>query len=448
MNQIAFDRHRKHTYISSSFLFLVAFSTAYFPRLLDALGAPAPINFIHFVTVPLVLAIVLRSGQLKSKQTGNFPYQLLIGLFILLTVITISAFVNEAGYINLIIEYLLLAEPFMLLLAIILIPMSLKKLRQFQGFLLICASINLVLALIQKPLIDAGLLFAQGFDGTDGAQGVFFVSGAGNYVSSTVSLKFGLYYLLASKKSPLWFRCIWLVGACVQVIISDSKQIIIACAIAFVAVVMRSLLINNRKALMYVVVAIILGLGFIWAVNNVEYFSAYRNGFRKISEWGPGGSAREIKLAPFEIATSYYTSILNWLFGLGPGHTFGRLGGWFLRDYADLLEPLGATVHQASEDGMNAYWNSWIAQESTLNHPFYGWAGIWGDLGLVGLSAYLYLAALVWKNVCFDDLNKFFLIVISVVGTIFTQMEEPGYMLFVAFLIGLRYQEKILQHKN
>ena len=446
MSHLAIKRHQKNTYLRNSFLILASFSTAFFPRLLDAVGAPAPINFVHFITVPLVLIIVLIDSRSLTKDQVDISHQLLVGLFILFTVTTISALVNEAGFINVIVEYLLLAEPFMLLLAIISIPMSISKIKLFKNFLLVCASINLVLALIQKPLIDAGLLFAEGFDGTDGAQGVFFVSGAGNYVSSTVSLKFGLYYFLTQKKAPLWFRCIWLIAACIQLIISDSKQIIIASFIAFAVLIVRSLVINNRKVLIYLVVATILGLSFVWALNNVEYFSAFENGIRKTSEWGSGGSAREIKLAPFEIATSYYTSMLNWLFGLGPGHSFGRLGGWFLRDYADLLEPLGATVHQASEDGMTAYWNSWIAQESTLYHPFFGWAGIWGDLGLVGLGAYLYLASIVWQNLCFDDLGKFFLLVIFVVGLIFTQMEEPGYMLFVAFLVGLRFQEKLLSN--
>ena len=443
MNQLIASKQIKKVSVKNSISILLAFCTAYFPRLLDSVGAPAPINFVHFVTVPLVLILVLTDSRSLTKEQINVSHQLMVGLFFLFTVTTISALLNEAGFINVIVEYLLLAEPFMLLLAIVAIPMSLDKIKQFQNFLLLCASINMVLALVQKPLIDAGILFAEGFDGTDGAQGVFFVSGAGNYVSSTVSLKFGLYYFLTQKKSPLWFRCVWLVAACAQLVISDSKQIIIASAIAFGVLIIRSLFINNRKALIYIVVAVILGFSFVWALNNIEYFSAFENGIRKSSEWGSGGSAREIKLAPFEIATSHYTSILNWLFGLGPGHSFGRLGGWFLRDYADLLQPLGATVHQASKDGMTAYWNSWIALESTLYHPFFGWAGIWGDLGLVGLGAYLYSASIVWRNLCFDDLNKFFLLVIFVVGLIFTQMEEPGYMLFVAFLIGLRFQEKL-----
>jgi hypothetical protein len=37
------------------------------------------------------------------------------------------------------------------------------------------------------------------------------------------------------------------------------------------------------------------------------------------------------------------------------------------------------------------------------------------------------------------------LLSIGVIGFIFTQMEEPGYMISMAILIGLKWQEKRLQ---
>ena len=69
--------------------------------------------------------------------------------------------------------------------------------------------INFLLAAVQKPLIDAGKLNAQGFNGTDGCGGVFFVSGAGNYVSASVSLAFAIYFLISEKKLPSGYvlRC-------------------------------------------------------------------------------------------------------------------------------------------------------------------------------------------------------------------------------------------------
>lgn len=429
--------------IGSSTLFLFAFATTFFPRIIEAVGIPSLINFIHFATVSFALLVVLITTKIKNPKQKAIARQLIFALFILLLAITISGFVNEAGTINVIAGYLLLAEPFMFLLTIVCLPMSLAKLKFFKKFFFVCASINLLLALMQKPLIDGGYLYADGFDGTDGSQGVFFVSGAGNYVSATVSLKFGLYYFFYEKNAPKWLRIAWLGAAFLQLIISDSKQIMIASALAFIILTIVSSR-NLSKTILYIT-GIVIGLAiFFWCVNNLSSFAAFKNGVDRFQYWFPGGVAYDIKTAPFRIATSYYTSPLNWLFGLGPGHTFGRLGAWFLKDYSYLFVPLHGTIHPATADTWLAYWNSWIALESTLYHPFFGWAGIWGDLGFVGLGAYLYLASVVWRYVCSDELAKFFMLTVFAVGLIFTQMEEPGYMLFTAMLIGLQWQEKLL----
>ncbi len=435
---------KKKSSLAISTLILLSFATAFYPRVLVAVGFPSVINFLHFITVPVTLLIALTHTKVKIPKHIITSQKLVVGLFVFLMAVVISGLVNQAGAINVVVDYILLAEPFMLLLAIVSIPMSVAKIEFFQRFLFLSASINMMLALIQKPLIDSGYIYADDFDGTDGAQGVFFVSGAGNYVSTSVSIKFALYYLFFYKKVPLWFRLTWLGTAFAQLIISDSKQILICSGLAFIILTFINFK-DLRKTLGYLFSLIILLIIFSWCVENIEAFSAFKNGMDKFSEWGPGGEAREIKTAPFRIAISYYKSILNWLFGLGPGHTFGRLAAWFIKDYAAIFVPLHATSHPATADAWDAYYNSWIALESTLYHPFFSWAGIWGDLGLVGLGSYLYLAFIVWHNICSNELSKFFMLVVFAVGLIFTQMEEPGYMLFTAMLIGLRWQKDNIQ---
>jgi hypothetical protein len=128
--------------------------------------------------------------------------------------------------------------------------------------------------------------------------------------------------------------------------------------------------------------------------------------------------------------------------GLGPGHTVGRLGGWLIKENWNILGPLGATVHPLSNDMWLEVYQNWIALESTMFSPFFGWAGLWGDLGLLGLGIYLYLGWTVWHYLCPDDLSKFLLLSVAGFGLIFTQMEEPGFMLYSAFLIGTRWHEQ------
>ena len=112
-----------------------------------------------------------------------------------------------------------------------------------------------------------------------------------------------------------------------------------------------------------------------------------------------------------------------------------------LKEYEDLLTPLGSTRHPASSAVWAAAAASWLGNQSSMFSPLFGWAGIWGDLGFLGLGAYLYLSFIVWHKLCLDDFSKFLLLSVFVFGLIFSQIEEPGYMLTVACLIGLRWQE-------
>ena len=83
-----------------------------------------------------------------------------------------------------------------------------------------------------------------------------------------------------------------------------------------------------------------------------------------------------------------------------------------------------------------------LADDSVVWSLFFTWAGVWGDLSLAGLAAYLSLWWFVWRRICVDALAKFLLLTMFFLGGLFTWMEEPAYVLFVVSLVGLRYQER------
>ena len=112
-----------------------------------------------------------------------------------------------------------------------------------------------------------------------------------------------------------------------------------------------------------------------------------------------------------------------------------------LKEYSELLEPLGSTRHLASRAVWQAVGASWIGDQSSMFSPLFGWAGLWGDLGFLGVAVYAYLAVVVWRYICVDDISKLILLSVFVFGLIFSQIEEPGYMISVAMLIGLQWQE-------
>jgi hypothetical protein len=200
------------------------------------------------------------------------------------------------------------------------------------------------------------------------------------------------------------------------------------------------------KGLQYFCIGVVLAAVLLWCIQNVPAFDAFNTWIRP-EIYGPNGEATLLKTAAFRIIPTHYENFLHPWLGLGPGHTIGRLGGWMLREYEDLLNPLGATRHPVTQEIWRAVSQSWLGNQSSMFSPLFGWAGIWGDLGILGLLSYLYLACVVWWCLCLDNISKFLLLSIAVFGLIFSQMEEPAYMLSITFIIGLQWHQSRLRQQ-
>lgn len=435
----------KKAYLSSVTLIIISFVTVFFPRIISAAGVPKVINFVHFLAVPFALVVAIAKTPTKNKKQIAITWEIITACMVLLAVMLASALFNQAGIINVFLDFMILAEGFLMLLAIVCIPLTPAGFKKLRTCLLVSALINLVVALVQKPLIDAHLISTAQYTPEDAIQGVFYLSGAGNYVSCAVSLAVGMYYFMNAKTASIWIRGLLLFAAFYQLLLSDSKQVLIAFVASWVLLLFFKYNAVD-KALMYLITIVVLLSIFYWCIENVEIESleAYKWWFSRTELYGPNGEAVHTKFAAVPMILSYYKSPINWLFGLGPGHTVGRLGGWFFRDYWSLLGPLGATTHPVTGEVWAEVLSNWLDQESSAFMPLFSWLGIWGDLGFVGLGSYLYLAYVVWSRLCLDDFSRFLMLTMFVFGVIFTQMEEPGQTISVAMLIGLQWHERRL----
>ena len=439
--------------ISSIALVLWGFASAFFPRLLVSMGATSIINFIHFGIIPGAFLITIVTSKTRDKKRLGVVWQLLTGMFIFLICMVASAVLNRAGIVNIFLQFMFLMEPFMFLTAIIMLPLSGDRLRRFKYWVLGFAAFNLLLAIAQSILLPIGI-YPKPDGGTiqDNIGGVFGGGGgsAANYIACTVSFYVGLYFFNQFKHLKLWMRLLPLMGAIYQIQISDSKQVFLALVIGWGLLAITKVERPDRL-LIYLSLFVTLIAVFAWALLNVdaEILSPYQNWINR-PIWGWDGLAARTKFAAFRIIPTHFDSPLNWFFGLGPGHTVTRLGGWVMRDYESLLQTLGATTHPVSTQVFNVVWTTYLAQESTIYFPLFTWAGIWGDVGIIGLVAYLFICFIVWQQVCVDDFGKFLLLSTAAFGCVLTQMEEPGHMLTIACLLGLRWQEqreKQLMHR-
>lgn len=422
--------------VRSSTLILWAIASAFFPRVLGAIGFPSAINFLHFLVVPLACGIALGQARSRSRILALKP--ILIGLVLLLLLIIASSTLNGAGAINAVLDYVLLIEPFILVLGIISLRLTSEQTHRFRLWIVRFALVNILFAMVQKFVLRLDRFSGPDGVGGDNIKGVFLHQGAGHVIGASVSMTFAVYYFAAVKKHPLWMRIAVLVGAVTQVIASDAKQVLLAFLVALM-LLMATKFTNIGQAIRYMAIAGLFIALIIWAANTV--FPALNTWIRP-EIYGPDGEATQLKLAGFRIIPTFYDSPLNWFFGLGPGHTIGRLGGWMLREYSALLEPLGSTTSPATGAVWAAVGASWLGNQSSMFSPLFGWAGIWGDLGLLGLAAYLYLWLALWHQLSRDDVSKYIMLTVFVFGLIFSQLEEPAYTLFVGSLLGLRWQER------
>lgn len=424
------------SFFKSSTLLLVAFATVFFPRLLDSLGAPSVINFLHFAIVPVTCIFVLLKSKSRDRAQLKTVKAMITGLFSFLCVAVASALVNSAGVVNVILDFLLLCEPLIFLMAIACLPLSQESVNKFR-FWFICFNIfHIAVILFQRFVLQ--LQYNRGL--ADNIQGVFYRSGSGHVIGASVALSFSIYLLVAVRKWPLWQRLMIFFASLVGTVAADAKQVILVSLLGF-AILSLLKIGDIKKIILYSVLSTLLILVSYWAIYQFDFLRPFRT-WIDLELYGPDGDATNLKFKGIEIILSHYRTGIEWFLGLGPGHTTDRLGGWMLKDYSDLLSPLGATTTTIGQETWRATSENWLGDRSSFFSPFWGWAALWGDLGFVGLSAYLFLWVTVWNRLCIDDFSKFLVITVFLHGLIFTQLEEPGYTLSVTALIGLRWQEQ------
>lgn len=422
----------KKYYVSTSILCLFAFSTLFFTRTVDALGAPGLVNFVHFALVPGAFIFALLKTRTKDKEQIQSVQLLLLALILFFIANLISALVNQAGFINVVFNFLLPGEPFIMLLAITSIPLSISRVKQIKNWVLIFCLYNLCLAYIQYYVV--------GVPGPDFVYGAFF-SIAGATFSSIVSLTFGLYYLISEKDAPVWIRVSILIAALWQIIISDAKLVLGSFLVGLVLFALSKVSLESIK---YLILGILMIFGFFWALEHIAFLEHYAAFLKPELLFDLNSEFYLAKFKTFSVIPTYYDSGLDYLVGIGPGHGVGRMGGWMLAKYGNLLGPLGATHPYptlADDIMLEAALESRNVIGTAMYGPLFSWAGIWSDLGIVGLGSYLLIWLVVWNRYCLHDLSKYLVMTTFAIGMFPATLEEPSSMLFTTFVIGLWWHE-------
>jgi hypothetical protein len=394
-------------------------------RIFPAVGLPNITKFLHFALTLACFLLILPNINFSRAIS------LLYGLLFLLWAMAISGLLNSAGPLNVALDFIMLSQPFILLILIVNGVMSHQSVHRWHIYLISLVLIHTSLAYYQ--------FFTVGFQNPDFVKGLFLEQGAGHHVAGAIALTAAVYFWARLDNVPVLIRALISVPVAGVVVISDSKQVVVVFLLSLAAVVLAAQ--RDIKITFRYLALTILCIGLFFMVAHT-IFPALLLG----TQLDRITTGLEVKASIVPLIISDYRSPLNWAFGLGPGHTVGRLAE-ILPDYFGELERLGASISPTTESAVQLRESNYISQMSagskggsSLWSPFFSWAGNWGDLGIIGCGIYLSLWILVYRRFCLDDVSRFFLLNVLIFGLVFGWIEEPGYILFVAAIIGINWQ--------
>jgi hypothetical protein len=396
---------------------VLLFASAFFPRLLTAAGAPAVLKFAHFA---LAAGFLLVAGPRLRARTSR---ALALGLFLLFFVITLSGFANQAGLINVALDFLLLSEPFILLILLTDEKLPPRQLRWMEWCVHFSAWTTILLSWYQFGVLGHR---------SDDVKGVF-IDEPGAHVNGAVAITYLVYAVVRFAPTRPLLGCVSAVAAISVPVIADTKQ---GFGVFGLTALLMTLLGLRRvdRVLRYLALTI-LGTSLLFLLAQT-----YMPSLAAIMDVDYVREGIEHKLRVFPLTMSYYHSTWNWWLGLGPGHTIGRLG-WLIPSYETYLAPLGVTTSPATASLLAASQSHWIAGTSMWSFAF-SWAGIWGDLGILGTSVIALLWLGVLRKLCAGEASVFIVTSTLILAFVHAWMEEPGYMLFVITLVGLLWQRR------
>lgn len=387
-------------------------------RVFTGLGAPGILNFIAY---PLTIIVFLQCFRMNHKNR-----KIVAALTVLISIILFSGLINDLGVINIILNVLLVTSQFLLFLALVSTNWRQVSIRDFHNGLVFLFCLNVLFSYIQ--------FFILGLTGDD-TRGLFIGMGAGAHINGAVALLSVIYIWFTPLKNnwlpiaPYTFLNIGII------LMADAKQVVAALLVALSIMV----LLNSRdfRSFLRITAVYLFSISGIYLLtaSNLGAFSVYLN--TEILEAG--------FVQKFSIFGIIYErqNFLQLIIGLGPGQSVGRLAT-IAPDYMQYLGPLGFIGSEFTSNILLYQQNHWLSNPTTGSSFFqltFSWAGIYGDLGMLGVGAYLYILKEIYKEYCCFLYQKILIILVVVFGFVFSWLEEPAFMGLLFVISGLLWQQ-------
>jgi hypothetical protein len=86
--------------------------------------------------------------------------------------------------------------------------------------------------------------------------------------------------------------------------------------------------------------------------------------------------------------------------------------------------------------------SDWLLGSSSVWSGIASWLALFGDLGFLGLGLYLWMSLILWRHLTAKHrwpvgVAKAVLVMAGLLGVVFSWLEEPGFTLLAALVVGL-----------
>ena len=410
-----------------------ALSGVLLSRVVTAAGIlPAPANFSDFGFVFVGLAAVLAHRAIGRKWTAT-ARRLGLALLVLLGITWLSWALVPSDLARPIVTFMLWAEPFVLILLLLLDPPSRRERRAVLWILGIIIALQVVFGLSQ----------AATYSDADFVKGTLIGTGAGHHVMAGVTALGGLCLLAwgfgrsltmgiasAALASPLLI---------LMPVLADAKQVIFALPAAAAVLVLTTPGVVRRIAVASPMVAAVMVLIVLVPAGTTAV------SFLESASEGESGKLSTVRLVTEEMGGS----ISDWALGLGPANGVSRAAfmttDLFLQGESPVralgLEPAALPV-RAQGQALQ------VSEGTSFNAALSSALGLLSDIGILGVAAYTGVLAAVGfpllrrrrEWLCRAALAGWALSVPLAVT--FDWWEQPPFTIVLAIITGLALSAK------
>lgn len=402
-------------------------------RLLTTTGlAPRALDFLDFPIV-LIAFVVAGIEFLGSKRALQPSTRRILGaVLVSVAVIAISwGFQDRAEPARLVAALVLALEPFLLLIAIVLMPMTDRERK---------ALTYITLGLLCVQLLFSGIDIVVFGEVSDDVKGTLLESGAGHHVSAG-GLALAVFLLVGLRaRTPVIVA--FGVLALTVTIVADAKQVLFVLPLAALVLGIAQ---TNRRSILSVVVGIVVGALMAGAAGYAIYsYQASDTALQFIDQTNADDTGKQAVLPA--LWTDISASPDKLVFGLGPGESVSRFAFLTTASLIKAGSPvtiLGLHVSRGADKYNDVAFAGKFQNQSSFTSAQSSALGVLGDYGLAGVAAFGLMIAMVLRAIMRSPHRGMRAaalaswVLLLPLAVVFDWLEQPPFTLAVVMISGL-----------